>query len=110
MKFKLFCIGLTLAVFLCSASLAAQEDKLSLLGESRFFSIYGPKDIDIESLLKKINFEYLIHLTSLSTKNPGDCLHILTKTLDALYLEVSDILSVLSTFIREALSISLLRI
>jgi hypothetical protein len=94
MKLRLLGIALIAVALFSSASAFGQEKGLSLLSETRFFSVYAPREADLYSLLSKIEFEYLTHLTKLSRDNPADIVHILNKTLDALYLEVSDILDI----------------
>ena len=94
MKSRLLGIAVIVAAFFSSASAFGQEKGLSLLSETRFFSVYAPRDTDIYSLLTKVEFDYLTHLTKLSADNPADIVLILNKTLDALYLEVSDILDI----------------
>jgi len=66
-----------------------QED-VSLLVESKYFSIYAYKNLDIPYLLIRLNFEYLLHSQNLGSST--DTKSLLADTLDALYLEVSDIL------------------
>jgi len=67
-----------------------QED-VSLVVESKYFSIYAYKNLDISYLLRRLNFEYLLHSQSLGSSSK-DTRSLLADTLDALYLEVSDIL------------------
>lgn len=90
--FRIFLFILA-AVLACGFSFA-QEDNFSLIVESRYFSVYSYRGLDVYSLLDKLNFDYLVHLNSLSRQDPADAIHILAKTLDALYLEVSDILDI----------------
>ena len=71
----------------------SQEENLSLIAEGKYFSIYSCKNLDINELLSKLNFDYFLHFDSLS-KNPDAPKNILTQTLDSLYLEVSDILDI----------------
>ena len=94
MRRTFFCGFFILIMLFSPLNVFSQEAGLSLIAESRYFSIYAPKNFDLYSLLKNIEFEYLIHLNGLSLENPADSLHVLTKTLDALYLEVSDILDI----------------
>ncbi len=71
-----------------------QEDRLVFITEGKYFSIWGHKGLDIFDLLEKINFKYLIHLQGLNNRNYDDPSSLLAQTLDALYLEVSDILDI----------------
>jgi len=71
----------------------AQGIKLHLITKSKYFSVYSYKGLDISLLLTKLNFNYFRQLDNLSYRSdmPRD---ILASTLDALYLEVSDILDI----------------
>jgi len=71
-----------------------QEEGLSSIVESKYFSVYSHRNIDVSSLLAKLDFNYFIHLDSLAGTNHKDLRKVLAKTLDALYLEVSDILDI----------------
>ncbi|MFH1360605.1 MAG: hypothetical protein ABIJ41_06160 [Candidatus Omnitrophota bacterium] len=72
----------------------AQDKDLSLIGEGQYFSIYGSQDLDIRELLSDLNYNYLLRLDNLADKKNQDPKDILTKTIDALYLEISDILGI----------------
>ena len=81
-------------VILCAGFSFAQGDTLVPVIESQYFSIYGPKGFDISELLSKLNFKYFLRADMLSgsaSQGPKD---ILVKTMDVLYLEVSDILGI----------------
>jgi len=68
------------------------QEETNLIAEGKYFSIYGYKDLDIVNLLKRLNFEYLLHSQNLTASLREDFKSLLADTLDALYLEVSDIL------------------
>lgn len=72
----------------------AQEEGLSVLAKSKYFSLYSPQDVDVYSLLNKLDFNYFLQPDTLLIKNNQDPNEILVKVLDALYLEVSDILDI----------------
>lgn len=80
----IFCVFIEFSLF-------SQEEGLHLISKGKYFSIYGYKELDILSLLKKLNFEYLIHPRAI-TFSSNDLKTLLADTLDSLYLEVSDIL------------------
>ena len=82
------------AASLCIHSSFAQEENLSLIAKSQYFSIYGHRDIDISELLTNLNFNYFFQAEGFSDKSNQDPKSILIKTIDALYLEVSDILGI----------------
>ncbi len=71
-----------------------QEENLSLLVESKYFSVYAYPDLDINTLLAKLNFIYFFHPDTLAASNSSDPKTILANTLDSIYLEVSDILDI----------------
>ena len=82
----------TFSLFLCSSAGFGQS--LGLISEGRFFSVYAPRDLDIPEVLQRLDFEYLTRVSGFSEDNRSDMVHVLNKTLDALYLEVSDILDI----------------
>jgi len=71
----------------------AQGLNKPLIADSKYFSVYGEPSIDIYALLKKLNFEYFIYGENLSKDNE-DLRDILSKSIDSLYLAVSDILDI----------------
>ncbi len=77
-----------------SSFVFAQEENLHLVAEGKYFSIYGSKNLDIISLLEKVNFNYFLHIGVISKNDDQDLKALLADTLDALYLEVSDILDI----------------
>ena len=85
----------TVAIIFFLPSSFSEEPPLFLLGESKYFSVYAFRDIDISALLYKLNFNYFVHFNELAeTKDSQDTSTVLSNTLDALYLEVSDILDI----------------
>lgn len=72
----------------------AQGKTPPLIIKSKYFSIYGDKNVDIESLLMKINFNYLLHLETFLDEEDDDIKSMLARTMDALYLEISDIMGI----------------
>ena len=87
----------TAALIAASVSLAftlsyAQEQPL--LVKSRYFSVYGPSGLDKDALLSKLSFNHFIHLDSLAGGYAQDLDSLLAQTLDAIYLEISDILDI----------------
>jgi hypothetical protein len=79
---------------LCASPCPAQEKDMSLIAESEYFSIYGPAGLIIEDLLFKLNFDYFLHADPFPGEPTTDPKEILVKTIDAIYLEVSDILEI----------------
>lgn len=75
-------------------SFAQQEESLELITKSQYFSIYGYSGMDIGSLLAKLNFNYSRHIGDLPKGNDRDLKVVLAKTMDAIFLEASDILDI----------------
>ena len=92
---KYLYILLAIIIFLLPFDfLFAQGRTPPLIVKGKYFSIYGDKNVDIEFLLKKINFNYLLHLETFSDEEDDDIKSALARTMDALYLEVSDIMGI----------------
>jgi len=72
----------------------AQEDDLTLIIKSKYFSLYGPQDLDVYPLLTNLYFDYFLQPETILKKDTQDSDEILANLLDALYLEVSDILDI----------------
>jgi len=72
----------------------AQGRRLPLLTRSEYFTIYAQDDVDLYTLLTKLDFNYLLQLESLELPPDPDLRDVLAKTMDALYAEVSDILNI----------------
>ncbi|MGD9015597.1 MAG: hypothetical protein PVI33_06215 [Candidatus Omnitrophota bacterium] len=95
MKRGYFQIFLCLIIVLFSRLGYSQEQNLPLIVESKYFSVYGQKGLDFGSLLTKLYFDYLLHpSTALEESGNHNETEVLSKTLDALFLEVSDILDI----------------
>jgi hypothetical protein len=88
-------IAFHIAVFLFYIRpLFAFEEKLEQVLESRYFTVYAYSGFNVNSLIPKLNFQYLLHLDRVDGEAASTPSDILSKTLDALYLEVSDILDI----------------
>ena len=65
--------------------------------KSKYFSVYADGGIDKVDLLKKLNAGYFLRLGAAFSENAGhgeDLDGMVASTLDAIYLEVSDILDI----------------
>jgi len=82
------------ALFLFVPPAFAQGRRTSLLSKSEYFHVYAQQDVDLYTLLTKLNFNYLLQLESLAGPAEADLRDVLAKTADALYAEVSDILNI----------------
>ncbi|MCK5581500.1 MAG: hypothetical protein KAJ18_09545 [Candidatus Omnitrophica bacterium] len=91
---KIFFTFFIVSVVLTVSPSCAQEGDLQLIGESQYFSIYGYKDLDIRELLFKLNFNHFLQVDSFLEEGGQGPENILAKTMDALYLEISDILGI----------------
>jgi hypothetical protein len=94
-RVRLFIICLALAFWLGNGSaLAQQENSGTLIAEGRYFSVYADAPVNAYSISSKLNFNYLIFGNDLSKGASDDQKQILVKTLDALFMEVSDIIDI----------------
>jgi hypothetical protein len=87
-------ISLCIIIVLSSRLGFAQEQKLPLIIESKYLSLYGEKKLDFNLLLTKLYFDYLLQPDTVFQESSHDEEGVLSKTLDALFLEVSDILDI----------------
>jgi hypothetical protein len=90
MKTKIIAISVAVILLALRFSIA-QDNTLVPVAQSEYFSVYGPSGMDVNALLRKLNFRYFLQGDTgySAADTPKD---ILVKTMDALYLEVSDIL------------------
>ncbi len=80
------------AVCLVVSAGGAYAGELEFLSKGKYFSVYTSGSTDISKTLNRLNFEQFAHFDS-----PGgefDLAGLLAKTLDGLYLRVSDILGI----------------
>jgi len=91
-KFLSFPSFFFVLIFVFSSYSFSQEERLYLISKGQYFSIYGYKGLDISYLLQKLNFSYLQYIGVLSQSR--DLKTTLANTIDAIYLEVSDILDI----------------
>ncbi len=74
--------------------ISAQKESLPLVAETQYFSVYAYPGMSTSNLLQRMNFDYFLNTDALLSKSPGGQKDVLTKTFDALYSEVSDILGI----------------
>jgi len=72
----------------------AQERNLVHTAESNYFSIYAPNGFDIAEFLYRLDYDYSTRPEDLEYGQADDLQRALAKTIDALYLEVSDIMDI----------------
>lgn len=87
-------ISVFIFIFFSTVLSFAEEDDLSLIAKSQYFSLYGQKELDAYSLLTKLHFDYFLQPEVALKKDSQDSGQILASVLDALYLEVSDLLDI----------------
>ncbi len=80
--------------FLICGNVFAQKDELRLIAEGKYFEIYGYRGIDIDYLTSKLDFNYFLHPDNLFEDEEGRVRNALAKTIDAIYLEASDVLDI----------------
>ena len=89
----LICLALAFGLGL-SPAIAQQENNVPPLADGQYFSIYADSPVDAYSISSKLNFDYLVFGDSLAKGASDDQKQILVKTIDGLYLEVSDIIDI----------------
>jgi hypothetical protein len=90
----IFSLCISIIITLSSSLCFAQRENLSLIIESKYFSVYAQGEPDINTLLSKLQFDYLLQPDTALQQENYDEKGMLSKTLDALFLEVSDILDI----------------
>lgn len=91
---RFYCIVFFCIAIVLSARFAFSQEETRLLVKSKYFSLYGYRNLDIDSLLNKLYFNYFFHPDTVLQETGQDKKSILSKTLDSLFLEVSDILDI----------------
>jgi hypothetical protein len=71
-----------------------QQEKGDLLAAGEYFTVYGDNGIEVYSVIDKLKFEYLVYSANFGEKYGQELDDILAKTIDGLYMEVSDILDI----------------
>ena len=79
---------------LMSFSAFAQEESLSLCAQGKYFSIYGYRGLDNNSLLTKVNYSYFGNIDTILGEDDFENKSSLAGAIDGLYSEVSDILDI----------------
>ncbi len=63
---KYFCLILALLILAIVPVLSqALEEKLVFLGQSKYFSVLAPTDLNIMNILNKLNYDYFLQIDSL---------------------------------------------
>jgi len=75
-------------------SQSAEERGLRLLSKGKYFTLYGPTNLNISGILSKLDFDYTSQFDTLYEKDSTDLTDILAKTIDSIYLESADILDI----------------
>jgi hypothetical protein len=85
--FFLICLG-----WGCPRALAG-PDGLHVIAEGKYFTVWGYQGIDVKSIAAKLKFDYFLHPDNLLEPEGGNR-NVLAKSIDAIYLETSDILDI----------------
>jgi len=94
MRKRLLIPLLVIALSLFAHFSSAQEKNLPLIVKTDYFSLYGQANFDVEDLLWELNYNYFLQGDNLLEEPSQDPKVILKKTMDALFLEASDILGI----------------
>jgi hypothetical protein len=86
-------ISIISSAFVKTRLVYAQDDIVQFLAKGKYFEIYGYPGINVFSLINQLDYQS-VHITQSLAPYAQDqqLSDILAKTLDAIYLEVSDIL------------------
>lgn len=89
------CLLMLLLLILSTPAFAQNTSPQGVLvARSKFFSIFGPPDLDVLTVLDKIDFDYFLQVDTLLGKKREDPRAILGDTVDAIFLESSRILGI----------------
>jgi hypothetical protein len=88
-----FCLTLILSLIIISPTVAL-ETPLPLIIKSQYFSILGPRDLDIFAVLNKLNYDYFLQTEGLLNEEGDAPDHVLAKTVDSIFVESSKILGI----------------
>lgn len=96
MTFKKILTDLSLCAVLilsCALPIFSQTFREPLAAKGKYYSVYADSGVDLNTLLPRLNFDFFLHLDSVlgGGKKKED---ILSRTIDSIYLEVSDILDI----------------
>lgn len=92
---KLLCLVLiTCSVFVFHRVAAGQDEKISLLAQGKYFSVYSCKGIEADSIVYKLMFDYFLAPDNAGNKPAKDGGERLARTIDAIYSEISDVLDI----------------
>ena len=83
-----------LVLVACPQMALCQEEDLIVLGRGKYFTVYGPPDFHSHMLVAKLNFDYQPHPEEFLGENGPYDDNITTKTFDALFREISDLLDI----------------
>jgi hypothetical protein len=88
-----FCLACILSLILITPT-SALETPPPLIIKSKYFSILGPTDLDIFTVLNKLNYDYFLQTEGLLNEEGNTPEHILAKTVDSIFAESSKILGI----------------
>lgn len=91
---KFFAVLLFALACVFPASVRAAEDSTVLFVKSKYFSVYGPPQMDVLGVLNKINYDYFLQVDNLLAKKNDDPKFILGETVDAVFRQASKVLGI----------------
>jgi len=95
LKKTLLIVDLITGLCFCSLfTVEAKTFKEPLTVTSKYFSVYTDTAVDINRLLPRLNFDYFLHPETILGRGSKKNSTVIGQTLDALYLEVSDIMDI----------------
>lgn len=96
-KYKLiskyvFLIIAIVALSFPTETLSWPREKITVISQGKYFTIYADKGIDDYYIVSKLNYDYISHPDNILDPAATEQESILARSLDTLYSEVSDIL------------------
>ena len=94
MRRRFSILTVTAALAFMAHAAFADTGKFPLVAEGEYFSIYAPDEVDMGDLLARLNYRHFLQVDSFLEAREDDPRGLLSKTLDALYLQASDVLGI----------------
>jgi hypothetical protein len=94
LKGSAFIFSFLIGLVFSSSPAGAQEPWGTLIADGQYFSVYAEAPVDAYSVSAKLNYEYLVYGHGLTQGASGGQEQILSRSVDGLFLEVSDVMDI----------------
>lgn len=94
MRRRFYILIVAVALILCARASFAATQKFPLVAQGEYFSIYAPDEVDTQDILARLSYRHFLQVDSFLDTREDDPRSLLSKTLDALYLQASDVLGI----------------